>query len=69
MRALPLVSMGRQDSGASALPGWTKVTENGRQLTSREPLELSIVCYPGSPATSIHGLTDLFTYADSYARQ
>ena len=50
-------------------PGWIKVTKNGPQLTSRLPLEVSIVCYPGSQATSIHGLTDLFTYADSYARE
>jgi transcriptional regulator GlxA family with amidase domain len=45
------------------------VTKNGPQLTSRTPLEITIVCYPGSQATSIHGLTDLFTYADSYARE
>lgn len=49
--------------------GWTKVTNTGPQLTSRTPLEIAIVCYPGSQATSIHGLTDLFTYADSYARE
>jgi transcriptional regulator GlxA family with amidase domain len=61
--------MGRQDSDASALPGWTKVTKNGPQLTSRKPLEIAIVCYRGSQATSIHGLTDLFTYADWYARE
>src|SRR5215510_5736976 len=61
--------MGRQDSDASALPGWIKVTKNGPQLTSRRPLEIAIVCYPGSQATSIYGLTDLFTYADSYARE
>lgn len=45
------------------------MTKNGPQLTSRKPLEIAIVCYPGSQATSIHGLTDLFTYADSYARE
>jgi transcriptional regulator GlxA family with amidase domain len=46
-----------------------KVTKNGPQLTPRAPLEVAIVCYPGSQATSIHGLTDLFTYADSYAKE
>jgi transcriptional regulator GlxA family with amidase domain len=45
-----------------------KVTKNGPQLTDRAPIEIAIVCYPGSQATSIHGLTDLFTYANYFAR-
>jgi transcriptional regulator GlxA family with amidase domain len=45
------------------------VTKNGPQLTTRSPLEIAIVCYPGSQATSIHGLTDLFSYADACARE
>jgi transcriptional regulator GlxA family with amidase domain len=45
------------------------VTKNGPQLTDRKQIEIAIVCYPGSQATSIHGLTDLFTYADYFAKE
>jgi transcriptional regulator GlxA family with amidase domain len=37
-------------------------------VTTRAPLEVAIVCYPGAQATCVHGLTDLFTYADHFAR-
>jgi transcriptional regulator GlxA family with amidase domain len=37
-------------------------------MTVRAPIEISIVCYPGAQQTCIHGLTDLFTYADHFAR-
>lgn len=33
------------------------------------PIHIAIVCYPGAQATCIHGLTDLFTYADYFARE
>jgi transcriptional regulator GlxA family with amidase domain len=45
------------------------VTKNGPQPTKMTPAEIAIVCYPGSQATSIHGLTDLFQYADYFARE
>jgi transcriptional regulator GlxA family with amidase domain len=31
-------------------------------------LDVTILCYPGVQATCVHGLTDLFTYADHFAR-
>lgn len=37
-------------------------------MTVRAPIEITIVCYPGAQETCIHGLTDLFTYADHFAR-
>jgi transcriptional regulator GlxA family with amidase domain len=37
-------------------------------VTVRAPIEITIVCYPGAQETCIHGLTDLFTYADHFAR-
>src|SRR5688500_10612356 len=67
-RTLSLLSQGPQDSGKTPRRGWMKVTKNGPQLTDRAPIEIAIVCYPGSQATSIHGLTDLFTYANYFAR-
>lgn len=45
------------------------MTKTEPQLTTRLPVEVAIVCYPGAQATSIHGLTDLFTYADFFARE
>ncbi|HTU64364.1 MAG TPA: GlxA family transcriptional regulator [Steroidobacteraceae bacterium] len=44
------------------------MTKSGPQLTASAPIDIAIVCYPGSQATSIHGLTDLFTYAEYFAR-
>jgi transcriptional regulator GlxA family with amidase domain len=45
------------------------VTKNGQQLTDHAPVEVAILCYPGAQPTSIHGLTDVFAYADHYARE
>jgi transcriptional regulator GlxA family with amidase domain len=45
-----------------------KMTKNGPQVTAGEPIEIAIACYPGAQATSIHGLTDLFTYAEYWAQ-
>lgn len=45
------------------------MTKNGPQLTTRKPVDVAIVCYPGAQATCIHGLTDLFSYADFFARE
>lgn len=44
------------------------MTKSGPQLTGRKPIEIAILCYPGAQATCVHGLTDLFTYADYFAR-
>jgi transcriptional regulator GlxA family with amidase domain len=44
------------------------VTNTGPRLTSRAPVEIGIVCFPGSQATTVHGLTDLFTYANHFAQ-
>lgn len=44
------------------------MTKNGPQVTVHPPVDIAIVCYPGAQATCIHGLTDLFTYADYFAR-
>lgn len=55
-----------QDRVALQQREWSKVTKNEPQLTDRK-IDVAIVCYPGSQATSIHGLTDLFTYADHFA--
>jgi transcriptional regulator GlxA family with amidase domain len=44
------------------------VTRNGPQLTVHEPIEIAIASYPGAQATCVHGLGDLFTYADYFAR-
>ena len=44
------------------------MTKNGPQMTDRAPIEIAIACYPGAQATSIHGLTDLFTYAEYWAQ-
>lgn len=45
------------------------MTKSGPELTEPAPIEIAVVCYPGSQATCIHGVTDLFTYADYFARQ
>ncbi len=50
------------------MPEWTKVTKKGPQVTVRAPIEITILRYPGAQETCIHGLTDLFTYADHFAR-
>jgi len=44
------------------------VTKNEPRLTT-SPIGIAIVCFDGSQPTSIHGLTDLFNYADYYARE
>lgn len=44
------------------------MTKNGSKVTERAPIEIAILRYPGSQAASIYGLTDLFTYADYFAR-
>ncbi len=44
------------------------MTKKGPQLTVRPPPDITILCYPGAQATCIHGLTDLFSYADHFAR-
>ncbi|ANB16396.1 Transcriptional regulator containing an amidase domain and an AraC-type DNA-binding HTH domain [Dokdonella koreensis DS-123] len=44
------------------------MTKTGPQVTDHAPIEIAIVCYPGSQATCIHGVTDLFGYADYFAR-
>ncbi|HEX6973608.1 MAG TPA: DJ-1/PfpI family protein, partial [Vicinamibacterales bacterium] len=31
-------------------------------------VEIAILCYPGAQATCVHGLTDLFAYAEHFAR-
>jgi transcriptional regulator GlxA family with amidase domain len=43
------------------------VTNSEPQVT-RSPIEIAIACYPGAQATCIHGMTDLFTYAEYFAR-
>ena len=45
------------------------MTKNGPQLTNASPLHVAIASYPGAQATCIHGLTDLFMYADYFARE
>jgi transcriptional regulator GlxA family with amidase domain len=57
-----------QYRGRPPRTGWTKVTKNGLQVTGRAPVEIAIVCYPGAQETCIFGLTDLFMYADYFAR-
>lgn len=44
------------------------MTKNGLEVTSRGPIEITIACYPGAQETCIHGLSDLFMYADYFAR-
>lgn len=44
------------------------MTNTGPRVTERRPLHVAMLCYPGAQATCIHGLTDLFTYADHFAR-
>ena len=38
-------------------------------MTTGKPIEVAIACYPGAQVSCVHGLTDLFTYADSFAQQ
>ncbi len=45
------------------------MTNIGPQLTSHSPVHVAIASYPGAQATCIHGLTDLFMYADYFARE
>jgi transcriptional regulator GlxA family with amidase domain len=65
---LSLLLLSRQDICTPLKRGWTEVTKKGPQVTVRAPFEIVIVCYPGAQETCIHGLTDLFTYADYFAR-
>lgn len=44
------------------------MTKTGPRLTVRAPVGIAILCYDGAQATCIHGLTDLFMYADYFAR-
>lgn len=44
------------------------MTKIGPGVTRRVPHEIAILCYPDAQATCIHGLTDLFMYADYFAR-
>lgn len=44
------------------------MTNNGLQVTGQMPSEIAILCYPGAQTTCVHGLTDLFMYADYFAR-
>src|SRR5512147_1603180 len=44
------------------------MTKSGQQVPNRTPDEIAILCYPGAQATCVHGLTDLFMYADYFAR-
>jgi len=37
-------------------------------VTGGAPADIAILSYPGAQATCIYGLTDLFTYADYFAR-
>lgn len=37
-------------------------------MTVRSPIDIAILCYPGAQLTCVHGLTDLFGYADYFAR-
>jgi transcriptional regulator GlxA family with amidase domain len=66
--ALPLPFHTLQDTLRALTREWTQLTKNGPQVTSRVPREIAILCYPGAQATCVHGLTDLFTYADYFAR-
>lgn len=45
------------------------MTKSGPELTEPAPIDVALICYPGSQATCIHGVTDLFTYADHFARR
>lgn len=44
------------------------MTKNVPQVTDRAPLNIAILCYPDAQMTCVHGLTDLFMYADYFAR-
>jgi transcriptional regulator GlxA family with amidase domain len=46
------------------------MTKTKLKLTSaKKPIEIAIAQFAGAQATSVHGLTDLFSYADFFARQ
>ena len=44
------------------------MTKNGQEWTARAPREIAIARYPDAQETCIHGLIDLFMYADYFAR-
>jgi len=44
------------------------MTKNGQRVPDRAPSEIAILCYRGAQQTCVHGLTDLFMYADYFAR-
>lgn len=44
------------------------MTNSGLEVTARAPLEVEIACYTDAQETCIHGLSDLFMYADYFAR-
>jgi transcriptional regulator GlxA family with amidase domain len=45
------------------------MTINKPKVTATKPVEIAIVHFAGAQATSIHGLTDLFGYANYFACQ
>src|SRR5688572_29519290 len=57
-----------QDTRQAIAAGWTRMTKNGPKVTERALIEIAILRYAGSQAASIYGLTDLFWYADYFAR-
>lgn len=44
------------------------MTTSGPRTTERPPIEIALLCFPGAQWTCVHGLSDLFTYADYFAR-
>jgi transcriptional regulator GlxA family with amidase domain len=58
-----------QDTPGTAQRGWMEVTKTDPEVTTHQPIEIGIVCYDGSQATSVSGLTDLFGYANYFAKQ
>lgn len=38
-------------------------------MASHEPIEIGLVLYPGAQLAAVHGLTDLFSVADQFAKQ
>lgn len=57
-----------QDNLRTPARGWTQLTKNAPQVTGRVPIDIAILCYPDAQTTCVHGLTDLFMYADYFAR-
>lgn len=45
------------------------MTIRGQQLTTLTPVDITIATYAGVQATCVHGLADLFMYADHFARR